>query len=441
MTARYPLVLNGQTIEELQDGDTLTGLNSQTVGLGNVDNTSDANKPVSTAQQTALNLKANLISPALVTPALGTPASGNLANCSFPTLNQSTSGTAAKATILETARAIYGNLFDGSAALAQIIGSAFGGTGNGFTKFTGPTTSEKTFALPDSNQTLLYSGGALSTPASGVLVNCTGIPESGFKNIIINGGFTVNQRVYVSGATLAAGAYGHDRWKAGASGGDYSFTQLATNTTITIAANKTLIQVIEDKNVHRTSYTLSWTGTAQARYAVNSATPAGAYAASPIVITGQTVGTTMSVEFNAGTLGNVSLEAGSIATAFPFRSFASELALCQRYFFKTYPYGTAIGTATNAGAIQYICFTAGASYAGITVNFPVQMRVDPTLTAYCPSGTGATWYNHTKTANSGNYAAGVNHSDRGFYAINNPQVAGDAVNNTIVIHMTAEAEL
>lgn len=31
--------------------------------LGNVNNTSDANKPVSTAQQTALNLKANLASP------------------------------------------------------------------------------------------------------------------------------------------------------------------------------------------------------------------------------------------------------------------------------------------------------------------------------------------------------------------------------------------
>lgn len=35
------------------------------VGLGNVDNTSDANKPVSTAQQTALNAKAPLASPAL----------------------------------------------------------------------------------------------------------------------------------------------------------------------------------------------------------------------------------------------------------------------------------------------------------------------------------------------------------------------------------------
>ncbi len=35
------------------------------IGLGNVDNTSDANKPVSTAQQAALNEKANLASPAL----------------------------------------------------------------------------------------------------------------------------------------------------------------------------------------------------------------------------------------------------------------------------------------------------------------------------------------------------------------------------------------
>ena len=34
-------------------------------------------------------------SPTLVTPALGTPASGNLANCTFPTLNQNTTGTAA----------------------------------------------------------------------------------------------------------------------------------------------------------------------------------------------------------------------------------------------------------------------------------------------------------------------------------------------------------
>jgi hypothetical protein len=47
------------------------------VGLSNVDNTSDANKPVSTATQTALNLKANLESPALTgTPTAPTASAG-----------------------------------------------------------------------------------------------------------------------------------------------------------------------------------------------------------------------------------------------------------------------------------------------------------------------------------------------------------------------------
>jgi hypothetical protein len=42
---------------------TVTGVTAAMVGLGNVDNTSDANKPVSTAQATALALKAPLASP------------------------------------------------------------------------------------------------------------------------------------------------------------------------------------------------------------------------------------------------------------------------------------------------------------------------------------------------------------------------------------------
>ena len=43
--------------------NTPTGITKTDVGLANVDNTSDANKPVSTAAQTALDLKANLASP------------------------------------------------------------------------------------------------------------------------------------------------------------------------------------------------------------------------------------------------------------------------------------------------------------------------------------------------------------------------------------------
>lgn len=186
------------------------------------------------------------------------------------------------------------------------------------------------------------------------------------KNVVINGGFTINQRSYVSAAVLTAGTYGHDRWKAGASGGDYSFTQLASNTQITIAAGKSLIQVIEDKNVQSTRYVLSWTGTAQARVGVNSATPSGAYAASPIVITGQTVGTNMSIEFNTGTLGTVQLEAttGSVATPFEQRSYGLEFALCQRYY-QTILWLNSI-VATGASQDTYT-----------TVNFPVTMRIAP----------------------------------------------------------------
>lgn len=55
-------------------GKARTALQSVTkadVGLGNVDNTSDASKPISTAQQAALNLKANIASPTFT----GTPKS------------------------------------------------------------------------------------------------------------------------------------------------------------------------------------------------------------------------------------------------------------------------------------------------------------------------------------------------------------------------------
>lgn len=42
---------------------TVAGVTKSMVGLGDVDNATDANKPVSTAQQTALDLKSNIASP------------------------------------------------------------------------------------------------------------------------------------------------------------------------------------------------------------------------------------------------------------------------------------------------------------------------------------------------------------------------------------------
>lgn len=56
---------------------TVGGITKAMVGLGNVDNTTDANKPISTATQTALDNKAPLASPAFTgTPTVPTAAAG-----------------------------------------------------------------------------------------------------------------------------------------------------------------------------------------------------------------------------------------------------------------------------------------------------------------------------------------------------------------------------
>jgi hypothetical protein len=102
---------------------------------------------------------------------------------------------------LTTPRAIYGNNFDGSAALTQIIASTYGGTGNGFTKFSGPTTAERIFTLPDASSTILVSGGALGTPSSGTVTNLTGT-----ASINING--TVGATTATSGAFTTVSASG-----------------------------------------------------------------------------------------------------------------------------------------------------------------------------------------------------------------------------------------
>ena len=202
-------------------------------------------------------------------------------------------------------------------------------------------------------------------------------------NIVINGDFRVNQIGYVSGAALAANIYGHDQWKAGASGGDYSFTQLKSSTQITIDAGKSLIQPIEDANVEGGSYVLSWTGTAQARAGVNTLTPSGAYAASPLSISGQTAGTAMSVEFNSGTVGAVKLETGSVATPFVMRAYDRELRACQRYLYVYRPISATPNNITFGGA-----FSTTQTFA---INkLAVPMRSTATLTVSSPTHFAAT---------------------------------------------------
>lgn len=58
-----PVIASGTTSQFWRGDKSWQIIDKNTVGLANVNNTSDANKPVSTAQQSALDLKANIASP------------------------------------------------------------------------------------------------------------------------------------------------------------------------------------------------------------------------------------------------------------------------------------------------------------------------------------------------------------------------------------------
>lgn len=90
---------------------TVSGISAVMVGLGNVDNTSDAAKPVSTAQQTALNAKAPLVSPTFTgTPAAPTASAGTnttqLATTAFVAAGIAANGP--KILVLSAAAAVPG---------------------------------------------------------------------------------------------------------------------------------------------------------------------------------------------------------------------------------------------------------------------------------------------------------------------------------------------
>jgi len=87
----------------------------------------------------------------------------------------------------------------------------------------------------------------------------------------------------------------------------------------------------------------------------------------------------------------VQVEPGTSATNFENRPIGHELMLCQRYFCKSYAYGSYAGAVTGTNYVLTHCpATTAQVYAAIP--FPVIMRASPTVTSYNHStGGSGTW--------------------------------------------------
>ena len=103
-----------------------------------------------------------------------------------------------------------------------------------------------------------------------------------------------------------------------------------------------------------------------------------------------TAGSVKFVNQTAGStwqLAQVQLESGSMATSFDVRSYAQELALCQRYYEKSYNQATRPGTSGSTAAMS--CVANGSAtnvYSILNVPFKATKRTAPTICYWDSTG-------------------------------------------------------
>jgi hypothetical protein len=336
-----------------------------------------------------------------------------------------------------------------------------------------------------------------------VNISQVGSNNTTFRNRIINGAMSFWQRATTYSGTPNPATYtSSDRWNFYsaspitasrstdvASGFQYSL-KLQRPNAATTTNNLYTLQVIESTNMldlQSQSVTVSFWAKAGANFsasssvlnfAVNTGTVADQGSASAIggwtgnaypIITTATLTTTWTrytatgaVASNAlemgvlfwftptGTAGaddsvyitGVQLEAGSAASPFEYRSYGTELALCQRYYTKSFETNTAPGTATSLGVIPICIYLSGNFTWQLGGTFIVPMRSAPTVSYWDANGNaskvsylgnGTTTFNNNVALASG---GPFNASTSGFTFQSNV-----STNGTYFIQYTASAEL
>jgi hypothetical protein len=132
----------------------------------------------------------------------------------------------------------------------------------------------------------------------------------------------------------------------------------------------------------------------------------------------------------------VQLEKGSTATSFDYRPYGTELALCQRYYEKSYNVDVVPATVTQVGAVG-VYFRPGPTYLSLTFAFKATKRITPATIVYYSPTTGASGKfadnNGAVDVNATGYLSGMN-SITAYSAI----ASG---NGDLRGHFTADSEL
>jgi hypothetical protein len=145
-----------------------------------------------------------------------------------------------------------------------------------------------------------------------------------------------------------------------------------------------------------------------------------------------------------GSLGNsllltgVQLERGQAASPYEFKPLPAELAAAQRYYETSYDQDTAVGTATNAGAVAWA--VVASNRPSYHVAYKTPKRSPPSITLYNPATANTTGLRNIGSSSSG---AGTLEASgtTGFRVYWPSGNTGQVVGDTISGHFVANAEL
>lgn len=254
------------------------------------------------------------------------------------------------------------------------------------------------------------------------------------SNMLINcGAPVVNQRGFAGGA-LAANVYGYDRWKAGTGG--CNITINATTGVFTHTSGP-LVQVVEAPEaawgVPVTLSVESPSGTISVNIGGATGSISAGVGRRSITLTPTGSGN-MAVQLTATgvTYSQPRLERGAVMTVPEYRSAAIEVALCQRYYEKSYTPTDPPATVTRAGAfISSVLSPFFLTYS--TPKFVAPKRAVPAVSVYSTRTGAANMFAEVNTS-------GVFVADR-VASVTNVGVTGFEVRGTNTATAGALAEL